>query len=85
MGEKRVSIRTLPSGERVTDYPPSADYPSGHQELIRDRSALRERLDEHREAKQARHDAIHARHVEAIEAKKARQAAAGLPPEKSAL
>jgi hypothetical protein len=77
MGDKRISIRTLPSGERVTHYP------DGHQELIRDRSPVRERLAGKREHKRRHHDAIHQEHLRRIMFKRHRQRAKGLPHEKS--
>ena len=46
-------------------------------------SPLRERMLAERSQKKIRHDEIKQRHLDAIEAKKARQRAKGLPPEKS--
>lgn len=83
MGEKRVSVRTLPSGERVTDFPPDAAHPEGHQELIRDRSPLRERLMVKRDKKVQRHQAIQQNQLRKIEIKRGRQQVRGFPPEKS--
>lgn len=77
MGQKRVSVRTLPSGERVKHSP------DGTQELIRDRSPLREKLAADREKKKQRHDAIHERHLQRIEIKKNKQQ--DLPNEKSVI
>lgn len=39
MGNKRPSVRTLPTGERVVHYP------DGHQKLIQDHSPVRDMLD----------------------------------------
>lgn len=83
MGEKRVSVRTIQGGWRVKDFPPDAEHPNGHQELIRDRSPLREKLLATRDIKRERHGVIHQHHLQAIEFKKAVQQVNGLPPEKS--
>jgi hypothetical protein len=77
MGEKRTSVRTLPSGEKVVHRP------DGTMELIRGRSPLREKLAATRMEKKRRHGVIHARHLQRVEVKRLRQRAKGLPPEKS--
>lgn len=77
MGDKRVSVRTLPSGEKVTHHP------DGHQELIRDRSPLREKLAAKRDHKKHHHGLIHQAHLLRIERKQHRQRRKGLPSEKS--
>ena len=83
MGIKRVSIRTLPSGERVRHYPPCDKYPEGRMELIRDTSPLRERIlariDERKSRQAQRAD----RHADRVALKKERQQAKGLPSDKS--
>lgn len=83
MGDKRVSIRTLPSGEKVHHHPPDDKHPEGKMVLIRETSPLRDRLEAALEDNQRRHEDLQAKHTERIEAKKAEQAAKGLPPEKS--
>jgi hypothetical protein len=77
MGEKRTSVRTLPSGEKVTHNPDGSMY------LIRDRSPLRERLAGKRDHKRHRHALIHQVHRQRIEFKQLRQSRKGLSSEKS--
>jgi hypothetical protein len=84
MGDKRVSIRTLPSGERVRHFPPDKEHPEGRMNLIQDTSPLRDKLDAAQEDNERRHQELQAVHRERIEAKKQRQQERGLPPEKSA-
>jgi hypothetical protein len=84
MGEKRPSIRTLPSGERVTHHPPDEAHPEGKQVLIRDGSALKDRLDAQLAENKRRHEELKATHADRVETKRADQADKGLPPEKSA-
>lgn len=83
MGDKRISTRTLPSGERVHHFPPDEQHPEGKMVLLRETSPLRDRLEAQLEDNQRRHEALQAVHMERIEAKKSDQAAKGLPPEKS--
>lgn len=83
MGEKRVSIRTLPSGERVNHFPPDERHPEGKQVLIRDGSPLKDRLIARRSHRKLRHGAIHQGHIDRIKVKVASQKAKGLPAEKS--
>lgn len=83
MGEKRASIRTLDSGEKVRHFPPDDQHPEGKMVLLRETSPLRDRLEAALEDNQRRHEALQAAHMERIETKKADQAAKGLPPEKS--
>ena len=85
MGEKRVSIRTLPSGERVRHSPPEAQHPQGRMYLIRDSSPLRDMLDAQLEQDKARHEELKAVHAERIAVKKQMQQAKGLSPEKSVI
>lgn len=77
MGDKRVSVRTLPDGSKVSHHP------DGTQKLIRGRSPLRERLAGKRDHKKRQHDQIHAENLRRVEAKKQCQSHQGLPPEKS--
>jgi hypothetical protein len=83
VGDKRVSIRTLPSGERVQHHPPDDRHPDGMLVLIPEGSALREKLDAQREEKRERHVAIHEGHQERVVTKVAAQQVKGLPSEKS--
>jgi hypothetical protein len=83
VGDKRISIRTLPSGERVNHFPPDDRHPDGMLVLIRDHSALKDRLLAARPKRKLRHEAIHAGHIDRIKVKVANQKAKGLPPEKS--
>lgn len=83
MGDKRVSIRTLPSGEKVQHHPPDHRHPDGMLVLIREGSALRDKLHHQRDEKRARHAEIHEGHRQRIVAKVAAQQAKGLPGEKS--
>lgn len=83
MGEKRESIRTLPSGERVRHFPADEDNPDGKMVLITDVSPMRERLEAEREEKSARHAELKKKHAAALAAKQAAMAAGdAVPPEK---
>jgi hypothetical protein len=66
MGDKKVTVRTLPSGEKVEHHP------NGDMHLIREGSPLRARLnanlDQDKEASQAMRDVRH----QAIQDKKDR-------------
>lgn len=83
MGDKRPSVRTLPSGEKVMHHPPCEEHPEGKLVLIRDCSPLRDKLDEMLGDHQERHDELKAIHGQRIAAKQAVQQAKGLPAEKS--
>lgn len=83
MGEKRISKRTLDSGEQVIHHPPDDQHPEGKMVLVRTGSPLRERLDAALEDNQTRHAEIHQAHADRIEAKKVAQFDRGLPSEKS--
>lgn len=83
MGEKRVSVRTLPGGERVYHYPPDPEHPEGRQVLLRDSSPVRQRLDALRPEHQRRQAELNDAHLARVRVKRARQRHKGLPSEKS--
>lgn len=83
MGDKRISVRTLPSGERVFHHPPDAAHPEGKQVLIRGTSPLRERLHARHDEHRRRHHELHHAHTHRINHKRSAGAAKGLPSEKS--
>jgi hypothetical protein len=83
MGDKRPSIRTLDSGEKVTHFPADDAHPEGKMVLIRETSPLKDRLDAQLEENQRRHEAIKQDHLDRIAVKRADQQGKGLPPEKS--
>lgn len=83
MGDKRVSQRTLDSGEVVTHYPPDDEHPEGKMELVEGDSVLRAAMVEAAPELQVQQDEIAMAQVAAIEDKRARQKRKGLPPEKS--
>jgi hypothetical protein len=83
MGNKRPSVRTLPSGERVTHYPPDPEHPKGKMVLLRENSSLRDTLNASATEDQAACNALWYAQQERIEAKQEAQKVAGLPPEKS--
>lgn len=83
MGDKRPSVRTLDSGEKVTHFPADDVHPDGKMVLIRETSPLKERLDAQLEENQRRHEAIKQDHLDRIAVKRADQQGKGLPPEKS--
>lgn len=85
MGEKRVSTRTLPTGEKVLHHPPTDDHPEGKMTLIREGSSLRDQLNASLPDEQARMAELQAAQEAAVEAKRTDQLAKGLPPEKSAI
>lgn len=82
MGEKRPSIRTLPSGERVTHHPADEVHPDGKMVLIRDGSPLKDRLDANLAENKRRHEELKASHADRVETKRADQQDKGLAPEK---
>lgn len=83
MGEKRASTRTLPSGEKVLHEPPSEEFPEGKMTLIPQGSSLRTALNANLSENQAREAELAAAQQATIDAKKAQEREAGLPPEKS--
>lgn len=83
MGDKRISVRTLPSGEKVWHHPPDAAHPEGKMVLIREHSPLRERLHAAREENRRRHHELKRHHTHRIAHKRSAQIAKGTPPEKS--
>lgn len=83
MGDKRVSTRTLPSGETCLHHPPDDQHPDGKLVLVRDCSPLRDKINDTRDEKKSRHDDLNAVHEVRINNKLARHKAKGLPPEKS--
>ena len=85
MGEKRVSTRTLPSGEKVLHHPPDEVHPEGKMTLIREGSSLRDQLNDSVEDDRGRQEELEAARLAVVEAKRADQIAKGLPPEKSSL
>jgi hypothetical protein len=82
MGEHRVSIRTLPSGERVEHHPPTEQFPEGQMFLIRDHSPLRRKLDGMLAHHQDRHAQLHAHNRRLLERKWRRLDRGGVPHEK---
>jgi hypothetical protein len=82
MGDKKVTIRTLPSGERVYHHPPDRLHPEGRQVLIRERSPLRDRLDARQPIDKARHAELKAHHQGKAATKRNRALSRGMPPEK---
>lgn len=83
MGDKRPSIRTLPSGERCHHHPADDQHPEGKLVLIKDCSALRDKLNDMYGEHKERHAELKAAHTERIEIKRAHQRRKGLPAEKS--
>ena len=85
MGDKRVCIRTLPSGEKVRHEPPDDAHPEGKMTLMSSpqTSPLRQRLAEALATERSECDRIKQELFDRIEAKKAEQEAKGVPPEKS--
>lgn len=85
MGDKRVSKRTLDSGETVLHHPPDDAHPDGKMVLTDRVSPLKERMDAALEENQRRHEEITQGHLDRIETKRTLQIEKGLPPEKSAV
>jgi hypothetical protein len=84
MGDKRVSIRTLPSGEKVRHYPPDEAHPEGKMMLTADTpSPLCERLDNAIPGCMTRQGEQQAALQARIAIKQAAEQAAGVPPEKT--
>jgi len=83
MGDKRISIRTLPDGSKVRHHPPDAAHPEGKMVLVRDRSPLREKLAANHHHNRRRHAELQQDHHDRAEFKRAQQRANGVPAEKS--
>ena len=79
MGDKKVSIRTLPDGSKVYHHP------DGKQFLIRESSPLRDKLNARVDLDRTRHAALKLAHRTKALAKSWRQRDRGVPPEKSVL
>lgn len=82
MGDKRPSVRTLPSGERVMHHPPDEQHPEGMLTLIRDCSPLRERHEDRLSEHHHRHRELKATHRTRLRVKNTVQQANGVPAEK---
>jgi hypothetical protein len=86
MGAKRVSVRTLPSGEKVTHYPPDDAHPEGKMVLLSaPENNLRQRLADQLPTNRAECDRIKQELFDRIEVKRTAQEEHGVPPEKSAI
>lgn len=72
MGDKRVSIRTLPSGVKVRHHPPTDTHPEGRMVLVRETSALKERLTAALADNLAAHDKLKERAAARLKAKQDR-------------
>jgi hypothetical protein len=82
VGDKRPSIRTLPSGERCVHHPPSDEFPEGMLTLIRDCSPLRDRHEARLEEHRSRHADLKGEHHDRLRVKRGVQQAKGVPAEK---
>jgi hypothetical protein len=83
MGQTRVSIRTLPSGEKVYHYPPTEEFPEGRTVLINDESALASHLESRKESNEEALGDLRVITQAKVEAKKVLEAAdPAVPPEK---
>lgn len=82
MGEKKETIRTLASGEKVRHLPPDDRHPHGKMILVPGpcpvRRKLHHKLDEHK----LRSAGLRAAHRRKLEHKQARMDAKGFPKEK---
>lgn len=82
MGNSRVSIRTLASGEKVYHYPPNEEFPEGRTVLI-GKSALADSLEERREENEEALRDLRVINRAKVEVKKEADAAdPPVPPEK---
>lgn len=82
MGDTRATVRTLPSGERVTHHPPSDLHPEGKMVLI-PAHAAKARHAVTRATNRARHAVLKAVHIQRITVKKGQLKANRWPSEKS--
>lgn len=82
MGEKRPSIRTLPSGERARHLPPDELHPEGQLVLIRDGSPLLDRIKARHAENSRRVVLLGAARQRNLHRKRARLEAGQVPPEK---
>lgn len=82
MGNSRVSIRTLASGEKVYHYPPDEQYPEGRTVLI-GKSALAETVQQRIEENEEAVRDLKVINQAKVEVKKEAEAAdPAVPPEK---
>lgn len=82
MGKTRVSVRTLPSGEKVHHYPPDEDHPEGKMVLI-PQNAVAAELDTRRDRQADAIRDLRTAHHAKVSIKKAAEAANPVvPPEK---
>lgn len=83
MGQSRVSIRTLASGEKVYHYPPSEEFPEGRTVLVNEGLALSSQLESRREDNEVALGDLRVVNQAKVEAKKEAEAAdPAVPPEK---
>ena len=84
MGDKRLSIRTLPDGYyKVTHHPPDDAHPQGKQVLLPGQSRLKERLLAAREDNKAKLAELHEAHYRKVAVRRASLAAhPAVPAEK---
>ena len=83
MGQTRVSVRTLASGEKVYHYPPDEQFPEGRTVLVNADSALAEELESRREDNEEALRDLRVINQAKVEAKKVAEADdPAVPPEK---
>ena len=85
MGDEKVTVETLASGEQVHDHPPTPEFPDGRQ-VLAPRNAIAEMLQGKAQEHQDANDALLATRLEAVAEKRQSLAAdPAVPSEKSPL
>lgn len=80
MGDKRISVRTLPDGSKAYHHPPDDAHPDGKLVLITESGADPAGDPEEFAARRAE---LKQAYQDAIDTKRASERAKGVPPEKS--
>ena len=82
MGKKRVSVKTLSDGTKVTHHPPDDQHPEGRMVLIPEDKIAQRLLDKRKSIHDGISD-IHVAHYAKVQVKRDAEAAyPAVPPEK---
>jgi hypothetical protein len=82
MGDKQISIRTLPDGTRAHHHPPDQLHPDGRLVLIQENSPMRAHLDSRHDHHKVEQERLHDVHRQQLADKKAALVRGGVPASK---
>lgn len=86
MGEKRISVRTLPDGTKVRHHPPDERHPDGKMVLVRQGpNGLQQHFREHEEEHRAAIEEMRQQHLAAVNRLRDLHEKGGLPPSKRSI